>query len=171
MPKLSKDKQKSVGAAESSGFDLIPAGRVVATLKAVVADKDGNPLVGKKSGMPYWRWEFGDCTAISPMEGTADGGPASKQNPVIKYDAGHVFNGQQFVNTSLSDDADWKMKEVFDAFGYSVDSDTDEMIGHQVVLHITRRPIEGGDRDGEMGNNVGRVAPYVEGEDDDWDGE
>jgi hypothetical protein len=151
MPTLSKAKQKTVGAVESSGdFPVLPAGRYLGTLKEVNADKNGQPLVGRKSGKPYWQWVFSDITSLED---------------------GQVYAGHQFVNTSLTDDADWKMKEMFDAFGFTVDSDTDEMIGGQVILHIVQREIEEGDRKGEMGNNVRRVAPYDAETPGDWDGE
>ncbi len=80
----------------------------------------------------YWSWEF-----------EVEGGE---------------FDGRKlWVNTSLSEKADWKMKEVFDAFGYSTDSDTDELIGLAVRLTVTQRVIDRGARKGQIGNNVDTV--------------
>lgn len=149
MPKMSKAKAKAVAKAESSGFEPLPEGRYVGTLKQVIAEKNGQPLIGAESGEPYWQWEFEKVTSLED---------------------GKTYPGRQFVITSLSDSADWKMKEVFDAFGYEYDSDTDEMIGEKVILVISQRPIGKGPRKGEIGNQVDRVLPYDEDEydDDDW---
>jgi hypothetical protein len=83
---------------------------------------------------PYWSWEF------EVVGGEHDG-------------------RRLWVNTSLSENADWKMKEVFEAFGYSTDSDTDEMVGELVKLIVSQRIIERGARQGEVGNNVDTVMP------------
>lgn len=95
---------------------------------------------------PYWSWEF---EVIQPDE--------------------HE-NRKLWVNTSLADNAEWKLKEVFEAFGVPTTTDTDELIGQVAKLIVTQRTIERGARAGEIGNNVDRVLPYS-GDDDDWDGE
>lgn len=143
MPKLSKAKQKSVGKAESGGFQALPDGMYVGTLKAVVTERGGKPLEGAAG--PYWQWEFDKIRSLD--------------------DETETFPGRQFVITSLSDESDWKMKEVFEAFGYSLDSDTDEMIGEDVILVVSQRVIEKGKRKGQKGNNVDQVlnlAEYLE---------
>lgn len=90
---------------------------------------------GQGKAGPYWTWEF-------------------------EITDGDHKGRRLWVNTSLAENALWKMKEVFDAMGYTTDSDTDEMIGEKVKLHVTQRVIDGGARKGEMGNNVERVATY-----------
>lgn len=85
---------------------------------------------------PYWSWEF---DVVDPDE----------------------FDGRKlWVNTSLSPDADWKMKEMFDAFGVGTDTDTDELISEVVVLIVSQRVIEKGARAGQIGNNVDNVLPF-----------
>jgi hypothetical protein len=69
------------------------------------------------------------------------------------------------VNTSLSDAADWKMKEMFEAFGVPADTDTDELLGKEIWLAVSQRVIEKGARMGETGNNVERAMPVGGGED------
>lgn len=66
---------------------------------------------------------------------------------------------KQFVNTSLSEKALWKLKEVFEAFGVSADTDTDDLIGQPVKLMVVQRVIEKGNRKGELGNEVKQVLP------------
>ena len=96
---------------------------------------------------PYWVWEF---EVTSPDE----------------------HKGRKlWANTSLSDNAVWKLKEMFDAFGYTTDSDTDELIGETVKLIVSQRVIGSGARKGELGNNVDRVLS-ADGEDSvDGDGD
>jgi hypothetical protein len=134
MPKLSKTKQKSVAKAESTGFKALEAGMYIGTLKQVVTQKGGKPLEGPAG--PYWQWEFDQITDLAEEE---------------------TFPGRQFVITSLSDDSDWKMKETYEAMGYSLDSDTDEMVGDRVILSVSQRPIEKGPRKGQIGNQVDRL--------------
>lgn len=135
MPKLPKKKAQSVAQQEGSDFEALPEGTYVGQLVSVkVSDKPG------PSGAHYWTWEF---DVVEPEE--------------------HK-NRKLFVNTSLSDEAEWKMKEMFDAFGYSTDSDTDEMVGEQIKLAVSQRVIEQGSRKGQIGNNVDRCMPMGEGE-------
>ena len=58
------------------------------------------------------------------------------------------------------------MKATFEAFGFTERSDTDEMIGEYVVLHLVQNPIARGPRAGELRNAVARLAPFKE---DEWD--
>jgi hypothetical protein len=69
-----------------------------------------------------------------------------------------------------------RLKSFFEAFGYSEDSDTDEMIGERAVLTIGIRTIQNGPKKGQDTNTVNAVAPLDsvdwadevgEGDDDD----
>jgi hypothetical protein len=132
MPKLAKDQAKSV-AENEGGFPLADEGVYFATLLDVkVSDGPG------ASGYDYWIWEYGD---------------------LVNEDTGQAIAGHQFNRTSLSPAAEWKVKESFDAFGVPPTTDTDELIGRNCRLAISQAPIEGGARDGQMGNNVDAVLP------------
>lgn len=90
---------------------------------------------GEGPSGPYWLWRFE----------VVDG----------------EFEGRNlWANTSLSDKAVWKVREMFDAFGYTTDSDTDDLIGDVVRLIVTQRPIEKGARAGQIGNNVDKVLAF-----------
>lgn len=95
---------------------------------------------GEGAAGPYWVWKF---EVVTPTE----------------------FEGRNlWANTSLSEKALWKIKEMFDAFGYTTDSDTDDLINEVVKLIVVQRPIEKGSRAGQIGNNVDKVLPF-DGED------
>lgn len=57
-------------------------------------------------------------------------------------------------NTSLSDQALWKVSEAFEAFGVPANTDTDDLIGQRVKALVSRKVIEQGKRAGTIGNNV-----------------
>jgi hypothetical protein len=84
---------------------------------------------------PYWKWTF-------------------------KIAEGQEYAGRKlFMNTSLSEKALWKLKETFEAFGVSTDTDTDDLIGKPVKLYVVQRPIEQGKRKGEIGNEIRNLLP------------
>lgn len=82
---------------------------------------------------PYWSWEF----EVVGAEGA---------------------NGRRlWNNTSLSEAAAFKMKETFDAFGASLDTDTDDLIGSVVKAVVSQRTIQQGNRKGEIANQIDRL--------------
>lgn len=134
MPKLEGNVAEQVNSAES-GSVLIEDGIYLMTLEAVESDgKDGQPLSGKAG--PYWKWTL-----------------------VFPADAERYAKRKQWVNTSLSADSAWKLKEHFDAFGVPADTDTDDLIGKQCMVQIGSRTITQGDRAGDEVNTVIKLLP------------
>lgn len=130
MPQLAKDKAEAVNENEGSSFEAYPEGIYQATLTDVES-KEG-------PAGEYWSWKFSECVSVEDDQ---------------------KFPGSLWVNTSLSDAAEWKMKEVFDAFGVPANTNTDELLTKPVWLAVSQRTIEKGSRMGEIGNNVERVMP------------
>lgn len=100
---------------------------------------------GSQSGPsgPYWRWEF-----------------------EVAHHADPSLNGRRlWTNTSLSKKAAWKLKEAFDAFGVSLDTDTDDLCGELCLATVTQAVIQSGKRTGEIGNEISKLMPLP----DDWD--
>lgn len=138
MPKLPKKTQEAAEQAEDSGgFAALPEGKYLCVLDDVQTDGSG-------PAGPYWTWVW----KIHPDNGEHEGR--------MLWDV-----------ISLSEKAAWKVKQVFEALGYSLDSDTDEMIGEAAVLVVSQRVIERGKRQGEMGNQVDVYLPADGGGDDD----
>ena len=137
MPKLTKQTAKAVEKAEAaSGSYLLPEGRYAARLNSVTEKP------GRKA--PYWSWEFVD---LHDTDGV--------KRP-----------GKQWNNTSLSEASLGFLKATFEAFGYTSDSDTDEMIGEWVVLVLTQAPIGAGPKAGELRNEVQSLQEFNP---DEWD--
>jgi hypothetical protein len=129
MPKLDKQAAKAVDEAEST-FSALDEGIYIGSLAEVLTKE------GPKG--EYWSWRFTD---------------------LINIETDAKAPGSAWVNTSLSEDARWKLQEVFQAFGVDASTDTDELLGQQAQLVISQRVIERGARTGEVGNNVDRVMP------------
>lgn len=130
MPKLPNSTVKSVNESESQGA-LMPDGVYRMRLREVEASKNNGP-----SGFPYWTWTF-----------------------EVPEDADEFKKRRQWLTTSLSDKAAFKLKETFDAFGATPDTDTDELIGQYVDVVVGSRTIQKGARTGELANTVEKVLP------------
>ncbi len=134
MPKLDGNVAEQVDKAES-GSALIEEGTYEMVLEAVEATgRDGKPLVGAAG--PYWKWTF-----------------------VFAPDAARYAKRKQWVNTSLSADSAWKLKEHFDAFGVGADADTDDLVGKKCLVVIGTRTITQGDKAGDVVNTVKKLMP------------
>lgn len=100
-------------------------------------DVDGS---GSGPSGPYWKWEF----------------------EVAHHQAPSVNGRRLWTNTSLSKKAAWKLKEVFDAYGVGLDTDTDEMCGELCLGSITQEVIQTGKRAGDIGNSIDMLMPLPE---------
>lgn len=153
MPKLTaKDRKKVEKATAVSGeFEPLKPGKYVATLSAVEAKKSA-------AGNPMWVAEFED---IHNLDGDKQPGrqwynlnlPTS-DTPPDNYEKG-AEKWEQYQRL-----CEGRIKSFFEAFGYTVDSDTDEMIGDRCVLIIGIRTINNGDRAGQQTNTVNGVKPF-----------
>lgn len=139
MPKLKKAMAKQVDKAEAaSGSYLLDEGRYAARLQKV------EERTAQSSGNEYWAWVLGD---IHDSEGA--------KRP-----------GRLWHNTSLSERALGFLKATFEAFGYTADSDTDEMIGEWVTVYVIQEPIARGPKAGQLTNRVQTLSEF---EADEWD--
>jgi hypothetical protein len=125
-------KQAKEVGDAEGGFDLLDDGVYHARLRSVEVSENAGP-----SGAHYWKWEF-----------------EVVEEPYI--------NRRLWTNTSLSEAAAFKLKEMFDAFGEDTDTDTDELCGRIVRLVVSTRTIQEGARKGDNANQVDRVSPADE---------
>lgn len=139
MPKLNDDIAKKVEQAED-GFKPVPEGVYILQLMEDVEVRE--PQNANKNGekVPYWRWTFEV--------------PKEHEGKELEY------SGRRFwTNTSLSDAAYFKLKETFAAFGVPTNTDTEELVGRRVKALITVKTIQGGQRKGELGNEISKLLP------------
>lgn len=125
-------KQAKEVSGASGGFEPLEDGVYHARLRGVETSDNPGP-----SGSYYWKWEF-----------------EVVEEPYI--------NRRLWTNTSLAEAAAFKLKEMFDAFGADIDTDTDELCGQIVRLVVSTRTIQEGARKGEISNQIDRVSPADE---------
>jgi hypothetical protein len=131
IPKLDKKAAGAVDKVEAaSGSFLLPEGRYAAQLLKV-EEKEG-------AEHPYWTWAYGN----------------------LHNSLGELVPGRQWNNTSLSPKSYPFLKATFEAFGYTTDSDTDEMVGEWVVLYLVQEPIGKGPKAGQLRNSVQSLAEF-----------
>lgn len=167
MPKLSAKDRKKVAKAEAvgGGFEPLKPGKYVATLSNVEAKTSS-------AGNPMWVAEFEE---IHNLDGDKQPGrqwynlnlPTSDTPP-----DGYAKGAEKWEQYQRL--CEGRIKQFFEVFGFTEDSDTDEMIGERCVLVLGVRTIQNGARAGEVTNSVNGIAAFdsvnYEGEDDE-DGE
>lgn len=157
MAKLTAKDRKKVQKAEavSSEFEPLSPGKYIAELSEVEATTS-------KAGNPMWKVEFSE---LHDLEGDRQPGrqwynlnlPTSDTPP-----DDYTPKGKKSKEDSWADYqrlCAGRIKQFFEVFGYSEDSDTDEMIGERCVLTIGIRTIQNGPRTGEQTNSVNGIAP------------
>lgn len=163
MPKLAAKDRKKVAKAEAvgGGFEPLTPGKYIAELSEVEAKKSA-------AGNPMWVAEF---VEIHSLDGEKQPGRQwynlnlpTTDTPPDDYEKG-AEKWEQYQGLCAG-----RIKAFFEAFGYSEDSDTDEMIGDRVVLQIGVRTIQNGERKGEKTNTVNGVAPLDSVNFEDGDG-
>jgi hypothetical protein len=164
MPKLNQKMRKQVEKSESvSGeFEPMRPGKYLATLNEVEAKNSS-------AGNPMWVAEFGD---IKDMDGESKPGrlwynlnlPTS-DTPPDSYEKG-ADKWKQYQDLCRG-----RLKAFYEAFGYTLDSDTDEFVGDQAVLVVGVRTIQNGERAGERTNSVNGVKSAEGVEIGDGDGD
>ena len=158
MPKLAAKDRKKVEKAEALGdgdFPLIPPGKYIAELTGVEARTSA-------AGNPMWVAEFSEITG--PDGETFPGRQWYNLNlPTTPTPPdGYVPKGREKDPVkaweSYQNMCSGRIKGFFEAFGYSADSDTDEMIGERCVITIGERVINQGPKAGQKANQVNGVA-------------
>ena len=168
MPKLAAKDRKKVEKAESTGeFTPMPPGKYVAALSEVEPKTSGN-------GNPYWAVTFDE---IHNLDGEKQPGRQwfnlmlpTTDTPPEGYTPGGREKDPEKAWAQYQALCAGRIKSFFEAFGYTVDSDTDEMIGDRCVIQVGVRTIQNGPRTGESTNEVRNVFPLDSVDFEDPDG-
>jgi hypothetical protein len=138
MPKLDRKTAQKVENSEEwgTGRTLLPEGRYAVRLMKV-EERPGRAA-------PQWSWWL-----TKPHD-----------------EDGKEYGGVLFLNTSLSEKALGRLKQVFHAFGYSFDSDTDEMVGEWVGVYVTQEVQQQGQNAGKTRNEIQYTFEF---DPDEWD--
>lgn len=152
MPKLSAKAAKVVDNTEAThgggDFELLAPGKYLGKLTEVSV-RDAN-----KHGLAQWSAEFQELHNIED---------------------GELASGRQWLNLTLPSETNtipasytngaekWekyqnmlrgRMAAFFESFGYTADSDTDEMIGEWAVITVKVGTIQSGPKQGDKRNEV-----------------
>lgn len=163
MAKLAvKDRKKAAKAeAVGGGFEPIPAGKYVASLSEVEA-KDS------QAGNPLWNITYVD---IEDMDGESVPGRQwftlmmlqDEMPSTYKPSASALKKADGDVEVAWANYQEFvagRIKGWFEAHGYDLTTDTEEMIGEKVILQIGIETIQSGPKKGEKTNRVNAVLPY-----------
>lgn len=154
MPKLPKAAAKRASEAEEvqDGFEPLPAGKYICTLAGVEDRKSA-------AGNDMWGIELED---LFDLEGNEQ--PGRQFTNIVMAGPAKVpdsYEGKPNSKKSIeeqwksrNDFLDSKIKQFFTAFGFTTDSDTDEMIGERCVISLSVETIGAGKRQGQLGNQV-----------------
>lgn len=131
MPKLNPTKAADVKKAGETGnrFGLLEVGKYKVKLI------DVESTTARSSGNPMWIWKFETTEALEP--GVKDG-----KGKEIWY------------RTVIQDNTLWDLDRVFAAFDADPDTDTDELIGDEIVVFVDHEIIGAGKRVGQTGHVI-----------------
>jgi len=154
MPKLSKKLTKSVAKAEAlQGFSLIEPGKYFAKLKDVEVRETN-------AGGTMWVAVWHDIRHVKTGKKVPGQQWQNLNLPMDTMPEGYTKGEEKFKQAQ--DISAGRLKAFFEALGYEVDSDTDEMIGEVAVIQIAVRTISSGSRQGEKANEVNGVESAEE---------
>lgn len=175
MAKLNAKDRKKVDKSEAvtGEFKPMPPGKYVAELAEVETRVSGK-------GNAYWNAEFNN---IHSLDGDKQPGRLwyMIMLPVDKMPADYKADDPNLTDEQRKEKWDnyqsltaGRIKAFFEAFGYSLDSDTDEMIGDRVILQVGIETQQQGANAGQQRNRVNAVLPLDDvdiefGDDEDGD--
>lgn len=74
-------------------------------------------------------------------------------------DEGEAKGRQLWEHCALTEKALWKLKQIFDAFGVSTDTDTDDLVGKTVRAYVGQEVQQQGKNQGKMTNRIDQYYP------------
>lgn len=166
MPRLNAALRQMTENAQERSFGPIPAGKYVARLTAVEAKQS-------QSGNPYWNATYQDLEALDGRKQ-----PGSQWLVLNLPDDGPVPENYRPASSNKSPAEAWRarqeiaasrLKSWFHAHGFTVDSDTEEMIGSYAMITVVQETIQRGQRAGQVGNRVTFVEEVPAGFDEPQD--
>lgn len=142
MPKLNPNKAAEVkkageGSTISGKYVLLPEGKWRVKLVDVESKTSSK-------GDPMWVWSFRTLEFL-------EGDHVAKNKDGEKID----FSERELkYYTVIKDTTLWDLDRVFAAFDVEPDTDTDELVGDEIVVYVDQQINTGGKSKGQMGNNV-----------------
>ena len=165
MPKLAANAAKAVGAAEAvhggGEFEPHPPGKYLARLTDVSVRDELN-----KYDAPQWSAEFQDLVSLETQEAVPGRQWLELTIPTGSKVHPSYTNGPEKW-AKYQEMVQGRLKAFFEAFGYTVDSDTDEMLNEYAILTLGITTVQQGVNEGKKRNRVTDIEAVPE--DFDWE--
>ena len=168
MPKLPSTTAKAVDKTDaihdSGTFEPLAPGDYLARLREVSVRDNTD-----KYGQTMWSVEFDDLHSVETHE-TAPGRQWMNLTVPLGPKKVHPsYTGTPEKWATYQNMAMGRLKAFFESFGYTTDSDTDEMLGEYAVITVRTRTIQSGPREGQLTNEVTGVKALDDAGIDDLD--
>lgn len=142
MPKLMDTKVNEIKVAaekqETGGkYVVLPEGRYRVRLMDVESTRSGK-------GDLMWIWTYKVTAYV-----TGDGIPKDDRNRTIDFSEKEIK-----YYTVIKDSAYWDLIRVYEAFGAEVGSDTDALIGDEIIVDVIHKIQQRGRREGLPSDEV-----------------
>jgi hypothetical protein len=165
MPKLNAAVAKAVEATEAvhgtGEFEPHPAGKYLGRLSDVTVRPEPN-----KFGAAQWSAEFQNLVSLETQQGVAGRQWLSLTVPTGTKVPSNYENGpdkwQKYQNMVKG-----RFNAFFQAFGYTADSDTDEMLNEYAIITLVVKTAQAGKNEGKQVNEVADIEAVPE--DFDWE--
>lgn len=151
MPQLNSTKAAEVRRAgeENARFGgAMPEGKYRVKLTEVTAGQS------KSSGNPMWTWQFEVVEFLDKHTLDVDGETKAEREKAQDEYSQALAEREIRYYTTISDKTLWDLDRVFAAFEAEPDTDTDDLIGDNIVVYIGQEIIGAGKRKGQMGNVI-----------------
>lgn len=152
MPKLTKKDARTVESTDpivGGDYEPLPAGKYLVRLDKVEARETNN-------GAPAWNAEFNH---IHTLEGDRQPGRQFLWLNLPQAEKPGWYEKSDDKWESAQRMAAGRLHAFFEAFGYTTDSDTDEMLGEWALAQISVRTIQNGPKAGQKTNRVDALLP------------
>lgn len=162
MPKLSGAASKRVEKAEArhengGEYEALPVGDYLAQLREVsVRDKTN------KYGAAVWSAEFHNLYNLESQD-RAPGRQwlnLTQPSAIDKIPSAYKNGPEKWEKYQTM--LDGLLKGFFESFGFTTDSDTDEMLGEWVIITLGHRTIQEGPKAGKVTNEVTGIKALPE---------
>lgn len=152
MPKLAAAAAKAVGGAEAvhggGTFEPLAPGDYLARLRDVTVRDNTD-----KYGAAQWSAEFENLVFLEDREPAPGRQWLNLTIPIGKKVPEKYPNGPEKWE-KYQEMVKGRLKAFFEAFGFTTDSDTDELVGEYAVITLRVRTIQSGPKEGQLTNEV-----------------
>ena len=145
MPRLDSQTQEAAAAADAWGNEpigsLLEEGWYAVSLSEVT-------VIGGDNGR--WDWVFTDY----------------RDYDMQAREVGKPHAGRGWWTTTTTPESIGKLRATFEAFDATLDTDTDQLLGEDVLVYVVQETARQGKRKGEIVNKISAIKLIPDGDDE-----